>query len=284
MNPLATIAIGQIITSGRIREPDPAQVEALKASILEIGLLNPISVCRFGERQYRLVAGGNRLQACIAAGYEEIECRILDLTDFERIIAECDENLCGPKLSPAEKALFLSKRKEAYEAIYGPAKAIGAHAANAAMGQENASANLAVSFTADAAAKTGESERSIQRHTDRGHRVISEALEMISGTVLDTGAYLDKIKRLSPNDQVQAIRRDLAISKKADDPKSSSAASDPLPQLPTYDAFRASIQLLDGLSPNDFLSLCPAPRRAAMCAHLASLSKKFEAVMIEVLP
>ena len=32
------------------------------------------------------------------------------------------------------------------------------------------------------------------------------------GTVLDTGTYLDKLKKLSPSEQVFAAKRDLAVA------------------------------------------------------------------------
>ena len=51
-------------------------------------------------------------------------------------------------------------------------------------------------FTADTAAKTGQSERSIQRDAERGEKVIPEVIDMITGTKLDTGTYLDKLKKL----------------------------------------------------------------------------------------
>ncbi|MEQ8600936.1 MAG: hypothetical protein RLP98_13520 [Devosia sp.] len=89
-------------------------------------------------------------------------------------IAECDENLCGPKLSPSEKALFTRRRKEAYEALHGSAKANSATAANIAMGN-NVNENLAVTFTTDTAAKTGQSERLVQLNAERGEKIDEES-------------------------------------------------------------------------------------------------------------
>src|SRR5690606_36373943 len=65
-------------------------------------------------------------------------------------------------------------------------------------------------FTADTAARTGQSERTVQRDAERGQKVIPEVMELVKGTRLETGAYLDKLKTFSPNDQVTAARRDLA--------------------------------------------------------------------------
>lgn len=37
----------------------------------------------------------------------------------------------------------------------------------------------------------------MQRDAERGTKVIAEVIDMITGTKLDTGTYLDKLKRLS---------------------------------------------------------------------------------------
>jgi hypothetical protein len=68
----------------------------------------------------------------------------------------------------------------------------------------------AASFAAETAKATGKDERSVRRDDERGEKVIPEVLEMISGTKLDTGTYLDRIKNLPPNEQVFAAKRDLA--------------------------------------------------------------------------
>jgi hypothetical protein len=46
------------------------------------------------------------------------------------------------------------------------------------------------------------------------HSIIDEVLELIAGSELDAEAYLDKLKKLTPNDQVHAAKRDLAWSRR----------------------------------------------------------------------
>ena len=74
-----------------------------------------------------------------------------------------------PTLTPSERALFTQRRKEAYEALHPETKAHVAQAVgmNRAIGN-NVTANLAPTFTADTAARTGQSERSVQRDATRG--------------------------------------------------------------------------------------------------------------------
>lgn len=212
------IPIAQITTFDRVRQASRPQVEALVASIREVGLLNPITVTPTDDG-FALVAGMHRLEACRALGMTAVPAITLDLDANQRIIAECDENLCAPSLTAAERAEFTRRRKAAYEAIHGPAKAAGARAANAAMGRGDASANLAdaseTTFSTDTAAKTGLSERVVQRDAERGEKVCDEALALIKGTKLDTGKYLDSIKNLAPEDQIAKIDTDLAPPAKA---------------------------------------------------------------------
>lgn len=207
------IQVDKITTFDRVRQADRKQVEALAESIREVGLLNPIAVAPDGEG-YALIAGMHRLEAARLLGWAEIPATVLALDQYRRVIAECDENLCAPSLTPAERAEFTRRRKAAYEAIHGPAKAAGARAANAAMGRGDASANLADAsqrtFSADTAAATGQSERAVQRDAERGEKVSDEALALIKGTRLDTGRYLDSIKNLSAEDQVARVEADLA--------------------------------------------------------------------------
>ena len=67
----------------------------------------------------------------------------------------------------------------------------------------------ALRFSADTAAATGMSERSIQRAAERGEKISEEALELIRGTELDTGVFLDEIKDLPPEDQLERVTTEL---------------------------------------------------------------------------
>lgn len=224
---LAMIPIDKIEVGTRLRDTSEAQVETLVASIAAVGLLNPITVY---ARQvidngimsdgYGIIAGAHRLEACKRLGLVEIEANVTDLSELERQIAECDENLCSTVLSKAERAMFIKRRKQAYEALHGSAKARGAHAANEAMGNSNANANLADAFTTDTAAKTGQSERAIQRDAERGSKISDRALSMLKGTNLDTGRYLDDLKTVPQNEQDAKVKADLEAAREKRKPVS----------------------------------------------------------------
>lgn len=202
--------IGHISTMGRLRKADPKQVAGIAESINEVGLLNPITVVPdkviFNGQKidgYQLVAGLHRLEACKSLGWADIPISVLDLDEQQRIIAECDENLCGTVLTATERATFTAKRKEAYEALHPEVK-------NGRNQHESRDGQVGQpSFADDQAAKTGQSARAIRRDAERGQQVCKEALDILKGTKADTGVVLDAIKDLDPAAQVVAAYREV---------------------------------------------------------------------------
>lgn len=209
------VDIGLVEVGRRLRRTSPTTIEALTQSILEIGLLHPLTVYR---RQvirgassvdgYGLISGANRLEACRMIGMEEIDVNVVDLSELQRQIAECDENLIAPSLTPSERARFTRRRKEAYEALHPETRhgAIGG-----GHEQSRKLCDSADRFTADTARATGQSERLVQLNAERGEKVIPEVLDMVRGTKLDTGAYLDRIKRVPLEQQIGRVRADLSF-------------------------------------------------------------------------
>jgi hypothetical protein len=207
---LAMLPVSKIKRRPDVRPLDDAAVAALAESIAEVGLLNPIR-CRVDGDGWEVVAGSHRLAACESLGLVEIEAIVYEADDLHAELAMIDENLCRAELSPSERARQTARRKSIYEEMHPETKVhvAGAHAANRVMG--NAAAKSAVAFTEDTAVRTGAAPRTVRLDAERGEKVIDEVLSMIAGTKLDTGTYLDKLKKLTPNDQFAAAKRDLAI-------------------------------------------------------------------------
>jgi len=218
---LREVPIARVMLGTRLRTINEEQVEAIMASIAEVGLLNPITVY---EREileagiavpgYGVVAGGHRLEACRRLGLVDIPAHVVDLPDLRRQLAECDENLCGTKLSPAERAMFTRRRKDIYLALYPETRQ---HVAGGKARQGAATDNLSVaadtaardnlSFAADTAAKTGVDERTVRRDAARGERLGDEVLEQVRGTDLDKGVVLDRLARSSdPAAELERMR------------------------------------------------------------------------------
>ena len=216
------VSISLIERGIRIRDVNQDQVAALAASISVVGLLNPITVRSFPVIRngstvdgFILVGGLHRLEAMIRLGAQEIAAQIVDLDGPAAVIAECDENLCGTNLTPAERALFTKRRKEAYEALHPETKHGATGGTNAGKSRSEV-AKFATSvdrFTSDTALKTGKSERAIQLDASRGERIPDNVLSQVAGTDLDKGVVLDRLaKAPSPEAALAAIKKERELA------------------------------------------------------------------------
>lgn len=98
------VGVEDVLVADRYRK-DLGDVADLKASIVEVGLLNPVTV-RPWHGGYRLVAGERRLTAFKALGLAEIPARVArDIADArDALVAERDENTARKEMLPSEKA------------------------------------------------------------------------------------------------------------------------------------------------------------------------------------
>jgi ParB-like chromosome segregation protein Spo0J len=204
---LTTIPIARVQTDGRLRGLNEKQVTRLVESIREIGLLNPITVWAMPgaegnmvEPDYGIVAGAHRLEACRRLDHTEIAANVVDLPDLKRQLAEVDENLAGPTLTKAERALFTKRRKELYEQLHPETRPGGDRRSTSSRKH----CDKVERFTADTAARTGRSERSIQLDATRGEAIDEDVLKAVKGTDFDLGNTLDALAKL-PVEQQQAV-------------------------------------------------------------------------------
>ncbi|GJQ63784.1 MAG: DNA-binding protein [Melioribacteraceae bacterium] len=87
-------------------EFDPAALEELKKSILENGLIQPITVRRSLDSGYELISGERRLRACKDIGFSEIPAYIIKVDTKEAMVAlALIENIQREKLNAIEVAL-----------------------------------------------------------------------------------------------------------------------------------------------------------------------------------
>ncbi|SCB30522.1 ParB/RepB/Spo0J family partition protein [Rhizobium lusitanum] len=199
------LPIASIIRRQDARSLNQASVSALAESIATVGMISPIRVREKGDR-WEVSAGSHRLAACEMLGLADIECIVINDDDLHAELSMIDENLCRNELSPAERASQTARRKAIYIELH-PETANGSNQHSSLRKDCKPSER----FTANTASATGQSERIIQLNAERGSKVIPEVIELITGTKLDTGIYLDKLKRLPPNEQMTAVRRDLAL-------------------------------------------------------------------------
>lgn len=97
------------------KKEELASLETLANSIKSQGIINPITVYKFGEN-YRLIAGERRTLASILAGKNDIQARILDdkPDDLRISLLQWIENIERADLSLWERLLNLGKILSAY--------------------------------------------------------------------------------------------------------------------------------------------------------------------------
>lgn len=204
------IAISRVFMRKDARKIDEAAVRRLVDSIGELGIINPLRV-RPAVRMvngvegdaFETIAGNHRLKAAIKAGLETVPCIVVDDDDLRAELAMIDENLMRSELSAADRAEQTARRKAIYEELHPETK----HGGDRQGGQV---ANFATSnFVKETASCVGKSERSIRLDAERGEKIVEEAIELIRGTELDSGVYLDKLKKAPAKDQVSMVQKAL---------------------------------------------------------------------------
>lgn len=204
------LPLSDVVTRADGRALNEAAVDGLADSIATVGLLNPIRVRQAGEK-WEVIAGAHRVAAFRKLGLVEIQAIAADADDLHAELAMIDENLMRAELSASERAQQTARRKAIYLELH-PETANGGDR-RSIKSQTLRTENEAERFTADTAKATGSSERIVQLNVSRGEKVIDAAHQIIRGTSLDTGTYLDRLKKLSPSEQVVAAKRDLAWHK-----------------------------------------------------------------------
>lgn len=223
---MTALAIEKIDIRKDARAIDAATVAGLAESIASVGLINPIRVRQIGDR-FEVIAGAHRLSAVRQIGHDTIEAVVVDDDDLHAELAMIDENLCRSELSPSDRAKQTARRKAIYLQLHPETS----RESTLKQGTELPSRQVgetgtAGRFTAATATVTGQSERSIQRDAERGEKVTPEVMDMVRGTKLDTGTYLDKLKKLAPNDQVAAAKRDLVDRRPSESERKPSRSRD----------------------------------------------------------
>lgn len=222
------LPLDSIVMVERLRCVDDDYVEMLMASIADLGLLQPIEVGKPDKKGvHRLIAGAHRLTAMQRLGMEQAPAIIVSANKLEMSLREIDENLMRRELTPLDRATFLAKRKEVYEALHPETK----HGGDRKSEQVAKSGELVSRFTADVAAKLDLSERSVQRAITRFSRIAPDVRDRLATTwIARKGAMLDAIAKQEPAIQRLIVNQLLAEEAA---PKSVAAALERINGVPT---------------------------------------------------
>ena len=89
------------------------EMEQLKESIREYGVLSPLLVRPRGDGRYEIVSGHRRKAACESLGITELPVLVRDMTDDEAVILMVDSNIQREHILPSEKAFAYKMKMEA---------------------------------------------------------------------------------------------------------------------------------------------------------------------------
>jgi ParB family chromosome partitioning protein len=199
---IVTLDLDTIDDSKRLRPVDPIYVSILAESIDENGQMTPIEVRPAGKNgMYRLIAGAHRVAAIRQLEQKTVAATIFEGSDNEADLREIDENLCRHDLNDLDRAIFLGKRKEAYDRLHPQAK-FGKDEGN----QDVAKMATVLRFTLETARNLKLAERTIQRLVHRYEHLEPTVRDRLRGTWLASmGSELDALARLNPEEQVKVV-------------------------------------------------------------------------------
>ena len=92
---------------------DDFDMELLVQSVLDYGVMFPITVRPLDGGKYEIVSGHRRVHACVKAGIDKIPAFIKSMSRDEAVIMMVDSNLQRESLLPSEKAFAYKMKVEA---------------------------------------------------------------------------------------------------------------------------------------------------------------------------
>lgn len=88
---------------------DEFELKSLSQSIVQNGILQPLSVRRINTTEYELVAGERRLRAAIMAGITKVPCVVIRCSDKESAVFALIENIQRRELTMFEQARGIAR-------------------------------------------------------------------------------------------------------------------------------------------------------------------------------
>jgi len=278
--------VAKITVGKRRRALDPAKVDELVASIREVGLLEPIIVTPIGPvqrrfkgrkiayfSQLRLVAGWHRLEAAKKLGWRAIPATVIQPGHpLQCDLIEIDENLIRVELTELERGEHLADRKAIYEQLHPETKAGTAQALgmNQALGNDVGD-NLAPTFTQDTAAKTGLSQRTIERAVHRAENIAPEIRDEIREMpkIADSGVELDALAKVPQEEQLAVVKAVKAGEAKTVREAARGPRPTPIPKAAP--APRSKSSAIIGTAREQWIEMTAAAYRAPASALYAAL-------------
>lgn len=229
---LRNLPVDDITVPERHRRPTADAIKGMAASILEVGLLQPVVV----DQGSQLIAGATRLAAYKLLERDTIPCNVMGLDKLHGELAEIDENLERHVLTALDHVKATARRKEIYLLLHpetaqgtagGLASADGRGTPPPEQGRTSAENALVQtpeaqglsddpfsdfppvpSFAADTAKQTGQAVRTVQQDVQIGENLDDQAAEALRNTpTADKKSELKQLAALPAKKQRQVAKK-----------------------------------------------------------------------------
>ena len=200
---LATRKLSDITTGSEYLRTN-TDVETLKKSIENIGLINPLTI----NKENALLAGSRRFQAITELGWTETPVHIVDKDALEQELISIDENLVRTPLSSLELEKCLNRGREIYEELNPSANKVDL--SNEALNTENRQKQKdkekldTNSFAAITAEKTGLS-KSVIKSAIKRDELASDSVKKARGLGELNASQTNEIIQLDKNIQEKVL-------------------------------------------------------------------------------
>lgn len=212
------VSLALVRDSAQPRDLVQANVDMLKASMEQVGLIQPIRVRPatiivrgLGEQGFQIVAGHHRVAAARALGWTEIDAIVDTAEHLQAELMEIDENLCRAELTASQRAQAIRRRKQIWEALH-PVDTGGKSLSTCLSDGRKAGPQHEQGFAAATATAAGMTKQAINQHLARAE-ALGDDLERIKGTSLDKGVELDALKAMPEPERKELIDRAAAGEK-----------------------------------------------------------------------
>lgn len=233
MTVFKTIPLADILVPTRLREVDENHALAIQTSIVQHGLLNPVTVRQTpnGKAPYTLVAGAHRFRAMQLLDEAEIDTIVVKADALGAVLLEIEENLFRNDLSVMDRAVFVQTYRDTWEQKHGKIKRGGDQTVKFTVCPVDVLAEEAArGFARSCADRLGVSKNSVEKLQQIATNLPPAVRKSVAGTpIADNQSQLLKLAKLPPE---QRDRAPAAIREAGGDFKAAMALLEPPAKTP----------------------------------------------------
>ena len=201
---IETIALADVVVPKRLRAVDEDHALAIQTSIVQHGLINPITVRRTPNAKggkFTLVAGAHRMHAIALNDETEIDAIIVEADRLTAVLMEVEENVFRNDLSALDRAVSVQSYRDVWEQKHGPITRGGDQTVNLTVCSDSplgiAADNAERGFAVHCAERMGLSKAAIERADRIAQKLPADLKLRLQGTpIADNQSALLKLAKV----------------------------------------------------------------------------------------